>query len=57
LHRADGASAVLRPDRFAHQYGAGRPFATEAETEQGAGDQQLIEILHKGADQREHREP
>jgi hypothetical protein len=47
----------LRADRFAHQHGARGPFAAEAETEQCTGNDQLIEILHKGADQREEREP
>ncbi|MFK4652760.1 hypothetical protein ABIF97_002694 [Bradyrhizobium japonicum] len=57
LHRADCASAILRPDRLAHQHGARRPLAAEAETEHGARDQELVEILHDRADQREEREP
>ncbi|MHC2772080.1 hypothetical protein ACVIM7_001547 [Bradyrhizobium liaoningense] len=47
----------MRPDRLTHQHGARRPFAAEAETEHGTCDQELVEILHDGADQREEREP
>jgi hypothetical protein len=41
----------LWPDHFAHQHGAGRPFATKAEAEQGARDQELIEVLHDRTEQ------
>ena len=47
------APTILRADGFAHQHGARGPLAAETKTEQRAGDQQLIEILHEGADQRE----
>jgi hypothetical protein len=47
----------LRADGLAHQHRARGPFAAEPETEQGTGDQQLIKILHKRAEQRERREP
>src|SRR3546814_17279919 len=57
LHGADGTAAVFGTDRLAHQHGAGGPFAAEAETQQGTGDEQLLVILREGAEPGEERKP
>jgi hypothetical protein len=57
LDRSNRPAAILRANDFAHQDGACRPFAAETEAEQGARHQKLIEVLYKGTDQREEREP
>ena len=57
LHETDAAAAVFVADDFAHQHGAGGPFAAKAEPVQRAQHEQLLEILRKGAQKREERIP
>src|SRR5262249_49634543 len=57
LHDADAAAAIPVADHLAHQHGAGRPFAAEAEPVQCSQHEELFEILRKGAEKREDRIP
>ena len=57
LHKADAAAAILVANDLTHQYRAGGPLAAEAEPVQAAQDEQLGEILGKGAQEGEDRIP
>jgi hypothetical protein len=57
LHEAQRFTAMLRPHGLAQQYRPGRPFAAKAQSHEGPGRQQLLEIAGQAGQQGEGCEP